>query len=297
MKSNLQLGFLVGIGLMCGTTMAQQEGPVATQALVDVDAKSSPPANAAALTVSVDGKKEPVTGWIPVAPANAQVALLIDSGLRESVGREIDTLHAFIRGLPAGVEVLVGSMQSGNVVTEGPFTADHEAASKLLHLPAGSPGVGAIPYGCLSDFTKRWAQSAGPHKARFVLMITNGVDPYSGSTGATTEDSPYVSAAVKEAQRAGVAVYAIYYADGGNGGSGQNYLARVTQETGGRSLYEGMGTPVSMAPFLAEFQRAVAETYVATFAAPAGKDLVHVKISAPKAKLRSSENVRPGNQE
>jgi hypothetical protein len=49
------------------------------------------------------------------------------------------------------------------------------------------------------------------------------------------------------------------------------------------------------------FQHAIAETYVATFVAPAGKDpqrdLVRVKFSAPKTKLRAPEQVRPGNQE
>ena len=62
-----------------------------------------------------------------------------------------------------------------------------------------------------------------------------------------------------------------------------------------------MGNPVSMAPFLKLFQGAIAETYVATFTAPAGKDpqhdLVRVKISAPKTKLHAPEQARPGNQE
>ena len=57
---------------------AQEEGLVPTQALVKIDSKSTPPANASALTVSVNDHKEPLTSWSPVVPANAQVALLID---------------------------------------------------------------------------------------------------------------------------------------------------------------------------------------------------------------------------
>jgi hypothetical protein len=212
---------------------------------------------------------------------------------------------------------MVGFMQYGHVTSDQPFSADHALAASTLHLPEGMPGMSASPYLCLSDFVKHWpgsgASSSGfgldtssHHKARFVLMLTNGVDPYNGSTSMMNQDSPYVDAAVKDSQRAGVAVYAIYYGDAGIRGnsadnSGQSYLAQLTQGTGGVSLWEGTGNPVSMAPFLGQFQHAVAETYVATFIAPAGKDpqkdLVRVKFSAPKTKLRAPEEVRPGNQE
>src|ERR1035441_2789800 len=291
---------------------AQLEGPVPTQALVNLDAKSTPPASASVVTVSVNDHKEPLTAWAPVAPANAQVAVLIDDGLRESVGRELDNLRKFVNDLPPGVEVLVGFMQYGHVTSDQPFTANHELAASSLHLPEGMPGMSASPYLCLSDFVKHWpgagASSSSPdiglgassqHKARFVLMLTNGVDPYNGSTSVMNQDSPYVSAAVKDAQRAGVAVYAIYYGDAGiRGGSadnsGQNYLSQVTQGTGGVSLWEGVGNPVSMAPFLTSFEHAVAETYVATFIAPASKrDLVRVKFSAPKTKLHAPKEVMP----
>jgi hypothetical protein len=145
-----------------------------------------------------------------------------------------------------------------------------------------------------------------PRKARFVLMLSNGVDPYNGSTSIMNQDSPYVNAAITDAQRAGVTVYAIYFGDAGiRGGSadnsGQSYLAQLTQGTGGISLWEGVGNPVSMAPFLGMFQHDIAETYIATFPVPAGKDpqknLVHVKFSAPKTKLHAPDEVRPGNVE
>jgi len=287
-----------------------------TQALVDVDAKSTPPANASALTVQVDDRKEPLTGWTPLAPANVQVALLIDDGLRETVGRELDNLRNFVRNLPPGVEVRVGFMQNGRVVAEQQFSTDHNQVASTLHLPQGMFDSSASPYLCLSDFVKRWqgpeqgppTVTGGPsqRKARFALMITNGVDPYNGSTSIMNQDSPYVQAAVADAQRAGVVVSSIYFADAGMRGgsadnSGQNYLQELTSGTGGTNFWQGLGNPVSTAPFLAEFQRAIAETYVATFPAPVGKnpdhDLVHIKFSAPKTKLRAPSEVLPGNQE
>jgi len=289
---------------------------VPTQALVGVDAKATPPANAAALTVSVNDRKEPLTAWEPVVPANSQVAVLIDDGLRQSVGGEIDNLRSFVRSLPPGVEVIVGFMQYGHVVSDQTFTADHELAASTFHLPAGMPGMSASPYLCLSDFVKHWPDSGsssnvaavGPsqRKARFVMMLSNGVDPYNGSTSIMNQDSPYVAAAVTDSQRAGVAVYAIYYGDAGiRGGSadnsGQSYLTQLTQATGGVNFWQGLGNPVSMAPFLAEFQHAIAETYIATFIAPMGnnpqKDMVRVKFAAAKTKLHAPEEVRAGNRE
>src|ERR1035438_754758 len=130
---------------------AQMEGPVPTQALVNVDAKSTPPADASALTVAVNDRKEPLTSWSPVLPANAQVALLIDDGLRESLGRELDSLRDFVRGLAPGVEILVGYMQYGHVVADPGFTT-----ASTLHLPGGLAGMSASPYLCLSDFVKNW---------------------------------------------------------------------------------------------------------------------------------------------
>jgi hypothetical protein len=318
MTRQLTPALLLAFALTAGLAAhAQQEGLVTTQALVNVDAKSTPPASASALTVAVNDRKQPLSAWEPVDPTSAQVALLIDDGLRESVGRELDNLRSFVRTVAPGVEVLVGYMQYGHVVAAQPFTTDHALAASTLHLPGGLPGMSASPYLCLSDFVKNWPESGpsssssspGPslrHKARFILMLTNGVDPYNGGTSVMNQGSPYVDAAIADAQRAGVAVYAIYFGDAGISGdsadnSGQNYLSQITQATGGVNLWQGVGNPVSTAPYLRSFQSAIAETYIATFNAPLGnnpaRDLVRVKFTAAKTKLHAPEQVRPGTVE
>ena len=302
-----------------GAWAQNQEGMVPTQALVAVEAKSQPPAAATDVTVQVDGHKVPLTAWSPVDPGHAQVALLIDDGLRESVGRNLDALRTFVTGLPASVEVLVGYMQNGRVVQAQPFTTDHAAAAQAVRLPQGMPGASASPYFCLSDFVKHWpgaeaadSGSAGTInrggnssvKARFVLMITNGVDPYNGSTAISNQNSPYVDAAITDSQRAGVAVYSIYFTDAGIRGpsaslSGQSYLQELADGTGARNYYEGMGNPVDMSPFLKEFTAAIGKTYVASFEAPAkGRDMVRLKVSSSsKSKLRAPTEIQPGNVE
>jgi hypothetical protein len=200
-------------------------------------------------------------------------------------------------------------MSNGRVQIASPFSTEHEAAAAAIRLPMGMTGMSASPYFCLSDFVKQWPEGQGqPAKARVVMMLTNGVDPYNGSTRLSNENSPYVDAAIADAQRAGVAVYSIYYRDAGMRGesasmSGQGYLAKVADETGGDTYFEGSGSPVSLSPYLKQFVHALAETYIATFnvdPTAAGRDhLLRLKMSTstPKLKLRTAAEVRPGNRE
>ncbi|HKO19833.1 MAG TPA: hypothetical protein VJU82_13190 [Acidobacteriaceae bacterium] len=303
--SRIVLSAALLTALVAAPTYAQNQG-VLTQALVTVEGKGHGDVNLAALTLSANDHKQPLTDFKPIDPANTQVALLMDSGLRLSVGRELDDLREFIRSLPEGVEVMVGSMQNGSVRADQPFTANHEAAAQTLHLPQGLAGGSASPYLCLSDFVKKWpegARAGEQSKARIVLMISNGVDPYNGSTSIMNQDSPYVEAAVRDSQRAGVAVYSIYYGDAGIRGpqaslSGQSYLEQLGHGTGGQLFYEGNRSPVSMKPFLDEFRKLLGATYVASFSLPpAARDLVRIKISGAGMNVHAPEAVRPGNRE
>jgi hypothetical protein len=300
---------LPGISALC-----QQEGPTPTQALVAFDSKIPATPTEKDVTLKVDNRVTPLLNLNPVPPNGAQVALLIDDGLRTSIGGEIGNLRAFITSLPAGTEFFVGYMQNGRVVSADDmpgFTADRAAVAQGLRIPMGLRGASASPYFCLSDFVKNWpgqeegqtAQTASrpAHKARFVLMITNGVDPYNGSTSIMNQDSPYVASAVTDAQRAGVPVYSIYYNDAGfrrgrGSFSGQGYLQQVAQGTGGTAYYQGTGSPVSLAPFLKQFQNSIAETFVATFPVDVNKKMVSLKLSTslPGTKLRGPSDVRPG---
>jgi hypothetical protein len=306
---------LFAIALPGIPALAQQEGPAPTQALVTFDSKAPVSPAAKDVTIKVDNRAANLLNLAPIPPNGAQVALLIDDGLRTSIGGELNNLRSFITSLPQGTEVFVGFMQNGRVVSANNmpgFTADHAAAAQSLRMPMGIRGASASPYFCLSDFVKNWPSDAenhsGPqpqqpvHKARIVLMITNGVDPYNGSTRITNQDSPYVAAAVTDAQRAGVPVYSIYYNDAGFGRgrgsfSGQSYLLQVAQGTGGAAYYQGTGSPVSLIPFLKQFQNALAGTYVATFPVEASnKKMVSLKFSTnlPKTRVNAPSEVRPG---
>ncbi len=304
----LLFGFAAPIAFTLAATAQQMpsEGPVATQATISVEAKGQAPAlNPQMLKVEVNGHETPVTSVTRVMPSSAQVAILIDDGLRTSFNLQLNDIKQFITELPAGVEVGVGYMRTGTVSGMDGFSADHAAVAAKIRMPLGSPGISASPYFCVSDFVKHWpSQQQG---ARFVLLLTNGVDPYNGSVSPMNQDSPYVQSAQEDAQRAGVAVYAIAYGDAGMRGgaaafSGQGYLEQVAHATGGRSFYNGTINPVSLTPFLKEFRSAIAESYTVSFMASSNhenrKTLTRVKItsSQPGIKLHAPDAVHPGEQ-
>lgn len=289
--------------LLIAPLLSAQEGPAPTQALINLESKTPQTLTTQSVSVRVSNKESLLSSLVPVQPAGAQIAILIDDGLRSSLGRQIPDLKRFVTSLPSGTEIFIGYMENGRVVPAQPFTTDYAAAANSIRLPLGNPGISASPYFCLSDFVKKWpASSTGAtRKARFVMMLTNGVDPYNGSTRITNQNSQYVVDAIDDAQRSGVAVYSIYYTEAGFGDrgsfSGQSYLAQVADGTGGRAYFQGFGNPVSITPFLQQFQRSIGETYIATFDAPGGKNLVTFRASTrlADAKLRAPEQVRPGN--
>jgi hypothetical protein len=311
-KRILALTFLA-LALPGINAFSQQEGSTPTQTVISLDSKTPATATAKDVTLKVDNRVTPLLNFAPVPLNGAQVALLIDDGLRTSIGGDLNNIRSFITSLPAGTEVFVGFMQNGRVVSasDNPdFSTDRAAVAQGVRLPMGLRGASASPYFSLSDFVKNWPASAEgqqqqsrqpTHKARFVLMITNGVDPYNGSTRITNQDSPYVADTVTDAQRAGVPVYSIYYQDagfrGGRGSfSGQSYLEQLAQGTGGRAYYLGTGNPVSLAPFLKQFQDAIAGSYVVTFPVEGNKKMVSLKLSTtlPKTKVNAANQVRPG---
>jgi hypothetical protein len=282
---------------------APTEGPVPTTALITVQSKSGAPLDPSMLRLQINRHDAPINSVTPVKPAAAQVAILIDDGLRFTFSSQIGEFTDFINSLPAGTKVLVGYMQNGIVRSEGGFSTNHAAVAAQLRIPMSAAGVDASPYFCLSDFVKHWPSNEPG--ARFVLMVSNGVDPYNGRPSIMNQDSPYVQTAQEDAQRAGVAVYSIYYGEsglrGGRGSfSGQSYLQQVGEATGGESFYQGTITPPSLGPYLKQFDKAIAESYTVSFnvnsAGSKGNTLTQIKLtsSQPGVKIHAPQSVHPG---
>lgn len=279
------------------------EGPLPTTALITVQSKGGAPLDPALLKLQINKEQIPITSVRPVPPAAAQIAILIDDGVRFSFSSQLNEFADFINALPPGTKVLVGYMQNGEVHGMNGFTANHQAAAAQLRIPMSVAGIDGSPYFTLSEFVKHWPSNQPG--ARFVLMITNGIDVYNGRPSVLNQDSPYVQTAQEDAQRAGVAVYSIYYGQafqrGARGSfSGQSYLAQVGEATGAASFNIGTITPPSLAPYLDQFDQAVAQSYIVSFQVnePHLKrdTLTHIKLSSsqPGVKIHAPENVHPG---
>jgi hypothetical protein len=282
---------------------APMEGPVPTTALITVQSKSGAPLDPSLMRLQINRHDAPITSVTQVTPAAAQVAILIDEGLRFTFSSQLGDFSDFINTLPAGTKVMVGYMQNGMVRAASGFSSDHAAVAAQLRIPMSMAGVDASPYFCLSEFVKRWPSNEPG--ARFVLMITNGIDPYNGRPSMMNQDSPYVQTAQEDAERAGVAVYSIYYGQsyprGAMGSfSGQSYLEQVAEATGGQSFYQGTITPPSLSPYLREFTKSIAESYTVSFnvsSAGAKRDtLTQIKLTSkqPGVKIHAPQNVHPG---
>ncbi len=291
-----------GVAVAASAQEIRQEGPVPTTATISLDSKNAVQLDPRALTLQVNGHDTPITSVTPVSRGSLEIAILIDDGLRMTFGQQVSELQQFINSLPPNAKVLIGYMQNGTIRSNGRFTSDRQELGNQLRIPLGAAGTSASPYFCLQDFVKHWPSQSPA--ARFVLMITNGVDPYNGRPSMMNQDSPYVQGAQDDAIRAGVAVYSIYFPDagfrGGRGSfSGQGYLQQVGDATGGTLFNNGPISPVSIGPFLNQFGRALGASYELGFnAVSTGKrdDLVRLKVKSnqPGVKIRAPQDVRPG---
>jgi hypothetical protein len=307
------LGFVGGLallftlpGLMPAAVAQSTDGGLPTRTFVTVRSKgdSAPPVTQADVQLKENGKPAQITGWSPALSSGKgiELAFVVDDSLRGNVGVQLNDVRAFFKTLPPNVDIFVGYMQNGRVApaTQG-FTADHEAAAQALRVPMGIPGGNASPYFCLSDFVQKWPARRSD-KARLVFMVTNGVDNYTG-VNPLNQDSPYVDSAIKDAQKAGVLVYSLYYTDQGvRGGaasySGQNYLSKVAQETGGVSYYQGTFNPVSFTPFLNQFHGDMERLFELRFLSlKSGLQPIKLSTDVKGVKLAAPELVFVGEPE
>lgn len=252
------------------------------------------------LQVQVGGKSMPVTDLVPLRGdrAGLELVILIDGSARTSIGSQLADIESFVKSLPPTTSVGIAYMENGRAVFSQPLTADKAMALKALRLPGGSPGSSASPYFCLSDLAKHWP-STNRENRREVVMITDGVDPYNLRFD---PENPYVQAAIQDSIRAGVIVNSIYWHDRGRydtglyeNNAGESLLEQVAQVTGGKAYWQGIGNPVSFAPFFGDLGRRLQNQYELGFEAPAKSKpeltTLKVKLNEPDVKLEAPQRV------
>ena len=225
------------------------------------------------LTVLEDGERQEILATRSAADRSPlYVALLVQDDLVSSVASEINTLAAFVRRLPEGSQVLVGYMRAGSIQIRQKFTADRERAARALRIPVGTPSSGPYnPYVSVREALKRF--QAQPVGRRAMVVVSDGLDVSRGADSSRPGQSIDLQRAIDEAQRRGVAVYTIFAPTFGSAANrmlasnGQGSLARLSEETGGRTFNQ-LSAPVSFEPFLrrieARLARQIALTYLST---------------------------------
>ena len=263
-------------------------GGIPAQMVVTVlpTAHGSAPANLEPgdLTVMQGNARVPVVRLERLAGnmAGMQLFVLLDDSTRSaSLGLQLPELKTFLQSLPASTSVAIGYMRNGTFGLTQPFTADHQKAVAALRLPTAIPGENGSPYFALSDLVNHWPSKQATAR-RAVLMLTDGVDRY---YSAAIEDDPYVDAAVHDALKHGVMVYAIYLRGSGLYGRGgwvtniaQSRLIEVCEKTGGYAYFQDFTDPVTISPFLNDFEDRLDNQYQVTFQALNEKGVQPVKL-------------------
>jgi hypothetical protein len=299
---NLAFGFVLCASL-AGVLAAQTPDTQAVQShmLVTVEARhgSDVPAVGRDDVMVYEGHdRDQIISWVPAQGDNAALELfiLLDDGSNFSLGSQLEDIRHFIAAQPETTKIGIAYMQNGTAKLEQDPTSDHARAAKALRLPLGIAGINASPYFSLSDLIKRWPETSA---RREVLVASDGIDNYYGSGNL---DDPYLDAAIDDAQRAGIVVFAIYTPGLGHESHsywrtywGQIYLSRLGDVTGGESYYIGFnGPPPSFNPFLDDLAQRLTHQYFLTFAPKPRKKTGFQRIKL-STEVSNAELVGPNN--
>jgi VWFA-related protein len=228
------------------------------------------------LTVLEDGERQEILATRSAADRSPlYVAVLVQDDLVPAVSTEISTLASFIRRLPEGSHVMIGYMRTGSIQIRQKFTPDRERAAKSLRIPVGTPSSGPYnPYVAVNEALKRYQSQ--PVGRRAMIVVSDGLDVSRGLDSSRPGQSIDLQRAIDEAQRRGVAIYTIFAPTYGSetnsllAGNGLSSLARLSEETGGRTFNQLPSAPVSFEPFVRQIEarlaRQIALTYLSTHA-------------------------------
>ena len=291
------------LALLLHPAFAQQASAsdgIAARMLVTVEAHHGaniPVINREDVMVYEGRDRDRVTDWVPLVGdhAGVQLFVLIDDASNSSLDSQLRDLKQFINDQPATTAIGIGYMRDGSTEIVQNLTADHAQAGKALRLPIGDPGASPSPYFSVVDLIKKWPESP---LRREILMISDGIDRFYGSG----PNDPYVDSAVEAAQKAGIIIYSIYSPGVGHYSHslwrtnwGQNYLAQVSDQTGGESFYYGFGPAVSFVPYLDDLSHRLTHQFLVVFIPKQEKKpglrQVRLRTEVPNAELVGADSV------
>jgi hypothetical protein len=297
-------GPLVLTALLCSpSSRAQQNNfkvPVTTTVTVlGPKFTAPPPLTKQDILVYSRKTKLDVINWVPAQGQRTplQLAIVIDNSASQSeVGNQLKDIAGFISLQSRNTSVGVFYAVNVTVQTAANFSANHEAAAKSLRLPFG-PRAGDSPsvYLSVSDLIRnRWP---GTGACRELLLISSGIDRLDQGP-----QSPYVEAAIDDAQKAGVIVHSIYtggdrFGKSFRGQFAQSNLVMLTDGSGGYNFFEGLDAPVSFSPYLHRLDMILHNQYLLTFTvAPAkkpkgGLESIEIRTEQRNVELKYAQRV------
>ena len=244
---------------------ASSKAPVTTVVTVLGPNFTAPPAlGKDDVIVHTGTQREDVTGWTAAQGSDAALELAIVIDDVATIGNQLDDLRKFIQSQPKGTSVGLFYAENGIVQTVSPFSADHDAVAKKVRLTLGETSASTSIFLSLMDVMSKWKTSTA---RREILLIADGIDRFRGDP-----NSPDVTLAIERAQKAGIMIHTLYARGVGRASRnlfrqnyGQSNLAQTTDATGGESFFQGLDTPISFAPFLAQLDMVLHNQYLLTF--------------------------------
>jgi VWFA-related protein len=246
------------------------------------------------ITVKEDGDDQTILSIRSVSNTPLSLAVLIQDDLTPNANLQIENIRDFIRELPKGSRVMVAYLRGGSIQVRQKFTDDLEKAAKSLRIVIGSGSVaGSSPYIGVEEALGRF--DALPTGRRAVLLISDGLDISTASSGFTSTQSLELDRAILKAQRKSVAVYSFYSSAsltaGGNAQlvlGAQGALKRLSEETGGRAFFQGTLSPISFEPFFTDLNAALSRQFALTYVSThmkKGYHKVQVLSTNPEVKI------------
>lgn len=245
--------------------------PVTTVITVLGDKYTAPPAvSKSDVTAYQQGKKIDVSDFVPAQGDKAalQLAILIDDADDTSFASQLNDLRAFVNSLPPSTAVGVFYASNGTVQATSQFSTNHDAVAKSIRIPFGYFGAYSSYLLSIQDLIKRWPVTPGSR--REILFLGDGIDRFRGDYPV----SPDVDPTIGKAQTAGIIIHSIFVSGAGHAGHslfrislGQSNLSRITDGTGGHAFFQGLQTPVALAPFLDQLNLVLKNQYWLTVAA------------------------------
>jgi hypothetical protein len=261
---------------------------------VTITAKKGTPERLAASDFAVyrDDRRQEILAVKTADETPANVAVLIQDGLDQGVGHELEGIKDFIRGLPDGSRVLVGYLRGTHMQVAADFTGDRVAAARAVRLPVVSEGVvSSAPFENLIEALRRFDGLEGRNQ---VVMVSSGLELNRGLGTASPAINPELDRAIREAQKRGIPVWAIYANAAGSFGRsgvavsyGQGGLNRLADETGGKAFFAGRGF-VTFDHALGEIAGSLGSQYLVEYRST-GRGTLDVNVEARSVEVRHSE--------